>query len=65
MLFYDVFHPVMDAIKMASPNVVTAISSAYPYVDQFEHHQRDGYTPTYKWLVEQVNHYNFFYSLFI
>ena len=58
-LFYDVFHPVMDAIKMASPNVVTAISSAYPYVDQFEHHQRDGYTPTYKWLVEQANHYNF------
>jgi len=58
-LFYDVFHPVMDAIKQVSPRSVTAISSAYPYVDQFEFHQRDGYTATYNWLANQKNHYNF------
>jgi hypothetical protein len=58
-LFYDVFHPVMDTIKQVSPRSVTAISSAYPYVDQFEFHQRDGYTPTYNWLVSQKDHYNF------
>ena len=58
-LFYDVFHPVMDAIKQVSPRSVTAISSAYPYVDQFEFHQRDGYTATYNWLVNQKDHYNF------
>ena len=58
-LFYDVFHPVMDAIKQVSPRSVTAISSAYPYVDQFQFHQRDGYTVTYEWLVNQKDHYNF------
>ena len=58
-LFYDVFHPVMDAIKQVSPRSVTAISSAYPYVDQFEFHQRDGYTNTYNWLINQKDHYNF------
>lgn len=58
-LFYDVFHPVMDAIKQVSPRSVTAISSAYPYVDQFEFYQRDGYTDTYNWLVNQKDHYNF------
>jgi len=58
-LFYDVFHPVMDAIKQVSPRSVTAISSAYPYVDQFEFHQRDGYTSTYNWLISQKDHYNF------
>jgi glycosyltransferase involved in cell wall biosynthesis len=58
-LFYDVFHPVMDEIKKVSPRSVTAISSAYPYVDQFEFHQRDGYTSTYNWLINQKDHYNF------
>jgi glycosyltransferase involved in cell wall biosynthesis len=58
-LFYDVFHPVMDAINQVSPRSVTAISSAYPYVDQFEFHQRDGYTDTYNWLINQKDHYNF------
>jgi hypothetical protein len=58
-LFYDVFHPVMDVIKQVSPRSITAISSAYPYVDQFEFHQRDGYTATYNWLVNQKDHYNF------
>jgi glycosyltransferase involved in cell wall biosynthesis len=58
-LFYDVFYPVMDEIKKVSPRSVTAISSAYPYVDQFQFHQRDGYAPTYNWLVNQKDHYNF------
>ena len=58
-LFYDVFHPIMDAIKQVSPKSITAISSAYPYVDQFQFHQRDGYVPTYNWLVKQKDHYNF------
>jgi len=58
-LFYDVFHPVMDVIKQVSPKSVTAISSAYPYVDQFQFHQRDGYAATYDWLVNQKDHYNF------
>jgi hypothetical protein len=58
-LFYDVFHPVMDAIKQVSPRAVTAISSAYPYVDQFQFHQRDGYDKTYDWVIKQKDHYNF------
>ena len=58
-LFYDVFHPVMDSIKKVSPRSITAISSAYPYVDQFQFHQRDGYTDIYNWLVNQKDHYNF------
>jgi hypothetical protein len=58
-LFYDVFHPIMDEIKRLCPKSITAISSAYPYVDQFQFHQRDGYDKTYKWLIEQKNHYNF------
>lgn len=58
-LFYDVFHPVMDVIKQVSPRTVTAISSAYPYVDQFQFHRKDGYTDIYNWLVNQKDHYNF------
>ena len=58
-LFYDVFHPIMNEIKRLCPKSITAISSAYPYVDQFQFHQRDGYDRTYKWLTEQKNHYNF------
>ena len=58
-LFYDVFHPIMDEIKRLCPKSITAISSAYPYVDQFQFHQRDGYDRTYQWLIEQSNHYNF------
>ena len=58
-LFYDVFHPIMDEIKRLCPKSITAISSAYPYVDQFQFHQRDGYDRTYQWLNEQSNHYNF------
>lgn len=58
-LFYDVFYPILDEIKEQCPNVVTAISSAYPYVDQFENHARDGYTPFFKWATSQKDHYNF------
>jgi hypothetical protein len=58
-LFYDVFHPIMDEIKRLCYKSITAISSAYPYIDQFQFHQRDGYDKTYKWFVEQKNHYNF------
>lgn len=58
-LFYDVFYPIMDIIKKVSPRTVTAISSAYPYVDQFQFHQRDGYDKIYNWIVNQKDHYNF------
>lgn len=58
-LFYDVFYPIMDEIKKRCPKIVTAISSAYPYVDQFDKHDRDGYTPFFKWAITQKNHYNF------
>jgi hypothetical protein len=49
----------MDVIKQVSPRTVTAISSAYPYVDQFQFHRKDGYTDIYNWLVNQKDHYNF------
>lgn len=58
-LFYDVFYPILDKIKEISPNTVTAISSAYPYIDQFDHHLGDGYTNFFNWAVTQKNHYNF------
>lgn len=58
-LFYDVFYPVLDVIGEKFNNSVTAISSAYPYVDQFEYHRRDGYTGFFEWAVSQNNHYNF------
>lgn len=58
-LFYDVFYPIMDEIKSRCPNTVTAISSAYPYVDQFDKHAQDGYTGFFKWACKQQDHYNF------
>ena len=58
-VFYDVFYPIMDAIKKVSPRSVTAISSAYPYVDQPNFYPRDGYAPIYEWFVSQKDHYNF------
>mgnify|MGYP002640732771 FL=1 len=58
-VFYDVFYPIMDAIKKVSPKSVTAISSAYPYVDQPNFYPRDGYAPIYEWFVSQKDHYNF------
>lgn len=58
-LFYDVFYPLLDEIKKVCPTTVTSISSAYPYVDQMEHHRRDGYTNFFKWATSQKDHYNF------
>lgn len=58
-LFYDVFVPIMDEIKKISPNSITSFSSAYPYVDQFEYHKRDGYDKIFNWIVDQTDHYNF------
>lgn len=58
-LFYDVFYPVLDEIKSRTSGSITAISSAYPYVDQKEYHIRDGYDRFFNWAVNQKNHYNF------
>lgn len=58
-LFYDVFYPIMDIIKERSNRSITAISSAYPYVDQMEYHRKDGYNGFFNWATTQRDHYNF------
>ena len=58
-LFYDVFYNTIDKIKLESNTGVTAISSAYPYIDQKNHHIKDGYDRFFNWATNQKIHYNF------
>lgn len=56
---YDVFYDLMDSIRKVCPNSKLAISSHYPYIDQPERHNFDGYSRIYKWLISNKNYYNF------
>lgn len=56
---YDVFYPLMDLIRSVCPKAKLAISSHYPYIDQFEKHKYDGYDKIYNWLTNENKYYNF------
>ena len=56
---YDVFYSLMDCIHSTCPKAKIAISSHYPYIDQPEKHQYDGYYRVYDWLIKNDKYYNF------
>jgi len=54
-IHYDVFCDLIPEIRRVSPNSKIALSSHYPYIDQSNYHQRDGYTRIFKWMIENRN----------
>jgi glycosyltransferase involved in cell wall biosynthesis len=58
-LHYDVFHPIMDRILQETNIPKLAITSHYPYIDQFHMHRRDGYDKTFDWIIKNTKHYIF------
>lgn len=59
-IHYDVFCDLIPEIRRVSPNSKIALSSHYPYIDQFNYHQRDGYTRIFKWMIENGNTFHNF-----
>lgn len=59
-IHYDVFCDLIPEIRRVSPNSKIALSSHYPYIDQFNYHQRDGYTKIFKWMIENGNTFHNF-----
>jgi len=51
-IHYDVFCDIIPEIKRVSPNSKIALSSHYPYIDQFDYHRRDGYTRIFNWMID-------------
>jgi hypothetical protein len=59
-IHYDVFYDLIPIIKKVSPNSKIALSSHYPYIDQFEKHVSDGYQRIFNWMIDNQNSfYNF------
>lgn len=58
-IHYDVFYNLIPQIKKISPNSKIALSSHYPYIDQYDKHRYDGYDKVFDWM---VNNSNFFYN---
>jgi len=58
-IHYDVFYDLIPEIIKVSPNSKIALSSHYPFIDQFDKHQRDGYTKIFQWM---INTHNKFYN---
>jgi len=59
-IHYDVFCNLIPNIKKASPNSVIALSSHYPYINQFDKHRLDGYDKIFDWMISNSNsYYNF------
>lgn len=59
-IHYDVFFDLIPQIKKVSPISKIALSSHYPYIDQFENHKRDGYDRIFDWMIENSDlFYNF------
>lgn len=59
-IHYDVFYDLIPIIKKVSPNSKVALSSHYPYIDQFEKHVSDGYQTIFNWMIDNQNSfYNF------
>lgn len=59
-IHYDVFYNLIPQIKKLSPNSKIALSSHYPYIDQFEKHRSDGYDKIFNWMITNSDSfYNF------
>jgi len=59
-IHYDVFYNLIPQIKKVCPNSKIALSSHYPYIDQFEKHRFDEYDRIFNWMVSNSNSfYNF------
>lgn len=59
-IHYDVFCDMIPEIKKVSPNSTIALSSHYPYINQFDKHRFDGYNKIFDWMVSNNNlFYNF------
>jgi hypothetical protein len=54
-LHYDVFYPILEFLKC--PKI--AITSHYPYIDNFTKHRYDGYERIFQFLINQTKIYNF------
>lgn len=57
-LHYDVFWSIVDYLQC--PKI--AITSHYPYIDQPEKHEGDGYSPIFSFLTNQTKYMNFVLS---
>lgn len=59
-IHYDIFCDLIIEIQKVSPNSKIALSSHYPYIDQFDKHIRDGYDKIFDWMVKNGDtFYNF------
>ena len=59
-IHYDMFYDLIPIIKKVSPSSKIALSSHYPYIDQFEKHISDGYQRIFNWMIaNQDSFYNF------
>lgn len=54
-LHYDVFFQILEHLKC--PKI--AITTHYPYIDQVEKHNKDGYAPIFNFLIRQKKYYHF------
>jgi len=59
-IHYDVFCDLIPEIKKVSPHTIIALSSHYPYINQFDKHRFDGYDKIFDWMLSNSNsYYNF------
>jgi hypothetical protein len=59
-IHYDVFYDLIPQIKKVCPDSKIALSSHYPYIDQFEKHRFDGYDIIFNWMLNNTDSfYNF------
>jgi len=59
-IHYDVFYDLIPQIKEVCPDSKIALSSHYPYIDQFEKHRSDGYDIIFNWMLNNTDSfYNF------
>ena len=59
-IHYDVFCDLIPKIKEVSPHTIIALSSHYPYINQFDKHRLDGYDKIFDWMISNSNsYYNF------
>lgn len=59
-IHYDVFCDLIPEMMRVSPKSKIALSSHYPYIDQYNQHARDGYDRVFRWMIANGNKfYNF------
>jgi glycosyltransferase involved in cell wall biosynthesis len=58
-LHYDVFYPLLDRIASETKIKKIAMSSHYPYIDQVQMHQQDGYDDIFNFIIKNNKYYVF------